>query len=68
MLFQFRTNLTHFWLMFPFYTPWKHQKTKDIGRKWVKLCFADFVDKILILRIITAENMPEKTRTRAYFT
>ena len=21
-------GLTHFWSMFPFYTPWKHQKTK----------------------------------------
>ena len=21
-------SLTHFWPMFPFYTPWKHQKTK----------------------------------------
>ena len=24
-----RCTLTHFWLLFPFYTPWKHQKTKD---------------------------------------
>ena len=39
--------LTHIWPMFPFYTPWKHQKTCDflvfsggtngnIDQKWVK--------------------------------
>ena len=32
-------SLTHFWPMFPFYTPWKHQKTKGFlvfsgGTKW----------------------------------
>ena len=25
-------TLTHFWPMFPFHTPWKHQKTE--GRNW----------------------------------
>ena len=25
-------TLTHFWPIFPFYTPWKHQKTE--GRNW----------------------------------
>ena len=36
--------LTHLWPMFPFYTPWKHQKVKgslgvwnvNIGHKWLK--------------------------------
>ena len=27
-------SLTNFWLMFFFYTPWKHQKTKSSGAFW----------------------------------
>ena len=36
---QLKPFLTHFWPVFPFYTPWKHQKTKGFlvfsgGMKW----------------------------------
>ena len=42
-----RYALTHFWSMFPFYTPWKYQKTfgklqvlnSDISQRWVNLLF-----------------------------
>ena len=48
--------LTHFWPMFPFYTSWKHQKTKsylvfsgaymgNFGQKWVN---KDFLTPILM--------------------
>ena len=38
-VFQMIKKLTHFWPIFPFYTPWKHQKTKDFlvfsgGIRW----------------------------------
>ena len=38
-IFLVRTLLTHFWSMFPFYTPWKHHKSKGFlifwgGIKW----------------------------------
>ena len=37
--FVFNIKLTYFWPIFPFYTPWKHQKTVDFlmvsgGIKW----------------------------------
>ena len=52
----FLSFLTHFWPMFPFYTSWKHQKTKsylvfsgvyigNFGQKWVN---KDFLTRILM--------------------
>ena len=45
---KFIVNLTHFWPMFPSYTPWKHQKTKgflvfsvgyngNTSQKWINV-------------------------------
>ena len=45
-------SLTHFWLIFPFYTPWKHQKSKgflvfsgvwngNINQYWIKISFRE---------------------------
>ena len=41
---SFRNFLTDFWPMFPFYNPWKHQKTNGLNTNEM-----DFVENICIL-------------------
>ena len=52
-----KISLTHFWPMFPFYTPWKHQKTKVF---WFSGVFRGYKMGTLVRNGLKFKNLTSK--------